>query len=86
MESLARLGLFIFTYTTILILACIINSSPIKYFVGYTFICITAGLGGWLYYCHYMDKNSSKELKEVLYVMTFLTFFTSIYGFLFQDV
>ena len=86
MESLARLGLFAFTYTTILILACFINSTPYKYFVGYAFLYITTCLGGWLYYCHYIDKNSSKELKEVLYVMTFLTFFTSIYGFLLQDV
>ena len=86
MESLTRLGLFVFAYTTILILACIINNCPIKYFVGYTFLFITTCLGGWLYYCHYIDRDSSKGLKEVLYVMTFLTSFTSVFGFLLQDV
>ena len=81
MTALARLGSFGFTYATILILSFIVDEEY-KNFQGFTFLVTTFVLSVWIYICHQIDKTSPKELKEMLYVMTFLCGFTSLGSFL----
>jgi len=90
MESIARLGLFGFAYITIYIISNLvasanssIDSSPFfEIFHGVSFLVVTLILGIWIYFTHIKNKNVPRNLKEVLYIFTFVSFFTSIAGFL----
>ena len=89
MESIARLGLFGFAYITIYILSNLVasesseNSSILfENFHGVSFLIVTLILVGWTYFTHFRDKNVPRNLKEILYIFTFVCFFTSIAGFL----
>ena len=81
MIAFTRLGLFGFAYATILILSFVVDDEY-KNFQGFTFLAMTFALSSWIYICHQIDKTSPKELKEMLYVMTFLCGFTSLGSFL----
>ena len=90
MESIARLGLFGFAYITIYIISNLVASansgidgSPFfEIFHGISFLIVTLILGAWIYYTHIRDKDVPRNLKEVLYIFTFVSFFTSVTGFL----
>ena len=51
-----------------------------EYFAMITFFITSLCLGGWIYYLHYIAKDPSKGLKEILYVVLFLTIFTTIWA------
>ena len=89
MESIARLGLFGFAYITIYILSNLVasesseNSSILfENFHGVSFLIVTLILVGWTYFTHFRDKEVPRNLKEILYIFTFVSFFTSVAGFL----
>ena len=89
MEALARLGLFGFAYITIYILSNLVAKTNekseftiLENFHGVSFLLVTMVLGGWIYFTHYKDKEVPRNLKEILYIFTFVCGFTSIAGLL----
>jgi len=89
MEALARLGLFGFGYITIFILSNLVAKTNEKSeltildnFHGVSFLLVTIILGSWIYFTHFKDKEVPRNLKEMLYIFTFVCSFTSIAGFL----
>ena len=89
MEALARLGLFGFGYITIFILSNLVAKTNEKSeltildnFHGVSFLLVTIMLGSWIYLTHFKDKEVPRNLKEMLYIFTFVCSFTSIAGFL----
>ena len=91
MEAIARLGLFGFAYITIYILSNFIASTNringtystfFENFHGVSFLLVTMVLGGWIYFTHFKDKGVPRNLKEILYIFTFICGFTSLGGFL----
>ena len=89
MEAIARLGLFGFGYIAIYILSNLVartneQSSPaiLENFHGVSFLLVTIALGGWIYFTHFKDKEVPRNLKEILYIFTFICGFTSLAGFL----
>ena len=91
MEALARLGLFGFGYITIYILSNLVastnridgtNSAFFENFHGVSFLLVAIALAGWIYFTHVKDKGVPRNLKEILYIFTFICGFTSLAGFL----
>ena len=89
MEAIARLGLFGFGYITIYILSNLVAKTNekseftiLENFHGVSFLLVTIVLGGWIYFTHFKDKEVPRNLKEILYIFTFVSAFTSISGFL----
>ena len=83
MEAIARLGLFGFGYITIFILSNLVaDTNELENFHGVSFLLVTIVLGGWIYFTHFKDKEVPRNLKEMLYIFTFVCGFTSIAGFL----
>ena len=91
MEALARLGLFGFGYITIFIISNMVastnttegtDSAFFENFHGTSFLIVTMILGSWIYFTHFKDKEVPRNLKEILYIFTFVCGFTSIAGFL----
>ena len=89
MEALARLGLFGFAYITIYILSNLVAKTNekseftiLENFHGLSFLLVTIMLGSWIYFTHFKDKEVPRNLKEMLYIFTFVCSFTSIAGFL----
>ena len=92
MEALARLGLFGFAYITVYILSNLVvsthriagNNSTYLFenFHGLSFLLVAIALGGWIYFTHVKDKGVPRNLKEILYIFTFICGFTSLAGFL----
>ena len=89
MEAIARLGLFGFAYITIYILSNLVAKTNekseftiLENFHGVSFLLVTITLGGWIYFTHFKDKEVPRNLKEILYIFTFVCGFTSIAGFL----
>ena len=89
MEAIARLGLFGFGYITIFILSNLVAKTNEKSeltildnFHGVSFLLVTIMLGSWIYFTHFKDKEVPRNLKEMLYIFTFVCSFTSIAGFL----
>ena len=91
MEALARLGLFGFAYITVYIISNLVadtnerevnTATILKNFHGVSFLLVTMVLGGWIYFTHFKDKEVPRNLKEILYIFTFICGFTSITGFL----
>ena len=79
MIALSRFFLFGSVYLVMLILSCIASSER-QYFAMIAFLITSVCIGGWLYYLHKIDKEPSKGLKEILYVVLFLTIFTTIWA------
>ena len=79
MIALSRFFLFGSVYLVMLILSSIASAEQ-EYFAMTTFLITSACIGGWLYYLHKIAKEPSKELKEILYVVLFLTIFTAIWA------
>ena len=83
MEAIARLGLFGFGYITIFILSNLVaDTNELENFHGVSFLFVTGVLAGWIYFTHFKDKEVPRNLKEILYIFTFVCGFTSIAGFL----
>ena len=89
MEAIARLGLFGFAYITIYILSNLVAKTNekseftiLENFHGLSFLLVTIMLGSWIYFTHFKDKEVPRNLKEMLYIFTFVCSFTSIAGFL----
>ena len=91
MEALARLGLFGFAYITIFIISNMVASTNttegkdsvfFENFHGTSFLIVTMILGSWIYFTHFKDKEVPRNLKEILYIFTFVCGFTSLAGFL----
>ena len=91
MEAIARLGLFGFGYLTIFIISNMVasaNSSEdvpsifFENFHGTSFLFVSLLLGGWVYFVNYKEKEVPRNLKEILYIFTFVCAFTSLAGFL----
>ena len=91
MESIARLGLFGFAYLTIYIISNLVASANtskdstsifFENFHGTSFLIVSLMLGGWIYFVHYQEKEVPRNLKEILYIFTFVCSFTSLAGFL----
>jgi len=79
MIAFSRFALFGSVYLTMLILSSI-ATEKYEYFSMFTFLISTVCLLGWLYFLHYIAKEPSKGLKEILYVVTYLTIFTTIWA------
>jgi len=79
MIALSRFFLFGSVYLVMLILSTIASFEN-EYFAMITFFITSLCLGGWIYYLHYIAKEPSKGLKEILYVVLFLTIFTTIWA------
>ena len=79
MIALSRFFLFGSVYLVMLILSGI-ASAEVEFFATITFFITSLSISGWLYYLHQVAKEPSKGLKELLYVMLFLTTFTSIWA------
>ena len=91
MEAIARLGLFGSAYITVYIISNLVASANtidgtglvfFENFHGVSFLLVTMVLGGWIYFTHFKDKEVPRNLKEILYIFTFVCGFTSIAGFL----
>ena len=80
MEALARLGLFFGVYFTVLILTFFLRLE-FAYFQVSSFAVTTSVLSGWLYYLHFIKKKFPHFLREILYLMIFLCFFTTVWAF-----
>ena len=78
MIALSRFFLFGSVYLVMLILSSIASEEN-EYFAMITFLTTSISIGGWLYYLHKIAKEPSKGLKEILYVVLFLTIFTTIW-------
>ena len=79
MIALSRFFLFSSTYLVLLILSSI-ASAETEYFSMITFLITSLTVGGWLYYLHKIAIEPSTGLKEILYVVLFLTIFTTIWA------
>ena len=79
MIALSRFFLFGSVYLVMLILSSIASEEN-EYFAMITFLITSISIGGWLYYLHKIAKEPSKGLKEILYVVLFLTIFTTIWA------
>ena len=79
MIALSRFFLFSSTYLVLLILSSI-ASAETEYFSMITFLITSLSVGGWLYYLHKITIEPSPGLKEILYVVLFLTVFTTIWA------
>ena len=55
-------------------------SLQFRFFSTITFLFTSLIIGGWLIYLHKVAKESSLGLKEILYVVLFLTVFTTIWS------
>ena len=91
MEAIARLGLFGFAYIALYIISSLVASANIidgtglvffENFHGVSFLLVTLLLVGWIYYIHFKDNDVPRNLKEILYIFTFICSFTSLAGFL----
>ncbi len=80
MIHLSRFFLFGSVYLVMLILSCIASEKH-EFFSMITFLITSISIGGWIYYLHNFVKDPSKELKEILYVVLFLTIFTTIWAY-----
>ena len=80
MIALSRFFLFGSVYLVILILSAIAAQEN-EYFMMVTFLITSICVATWLYYLHYNATDQSKGLKEILYVVLFLTVFTTIWSF-----
>ena len=63
-----------------MLILSMIASFENEYFAMITFFITSLCLGCWIYYLHYIAKESSKGLKEILYVTIYLTLFTTIWA------
>lgn len=79
MIALSRFFLFSSTYLVLLILSSIASAER-EYFSMITFLITSLTVGGWLYYLHKIAIEPSSGLKEILYVVLFLTVFTTIWA------
>ena len=79
MIALSRFFLFSSTYLVLLILSSIASAER-EYFSMITFLITSLSVGGWLYYLHKIAIEPSSGLKEILYVVLFLTVFTTIWA------
>ena len=79
MIALSRFFLFSSTYLVLLILSSI-SSAGTEYFSMITFLITSIAIGGWLYYLQQIVIEPSPGLKEILYVVLFLTVFTTIWA------
>ena len=79
MIALSRFFLFSSAYLVLLILSSI-ASAETEYFSMITFLITSLAVGGWLYYLHKIAIEQSPGLKEILYVVLFLTVFTTIWA------
>ena len=89
MIALARLGSFGFAYITIFILSNLIADANkeseltlLENFHGVSYLIVTLALSVWIYFTHFKDKEVPRDLKEMLYVFSFVCGFTSLAGFL----
>ena len=80
MIALSRFFLFGSAYLVLLILSAIAAQEN-QYFTLLTFLITSLCVGSWLYYLHNKCKEPSYGLKEILYVVLFLTIFTTIWSF-----
>ena len=79
MIFLSRFFLFGSVYLVMLILSGI-ASAEAEFFSIITFLITSIFISGWLYYLHKIEKDQLKGLKEILYVVLFLTIFTTIWA------
>jgi len=79
MIALSRFFLFSSTYLVLLILSSI-ASAEMEYFSTITFFLTSLFIGVWLLYLHKIAIDPSPGLKEILYVILFLTVFTTIWA------
>ena len=89
MIALARLGSFGFAYITIFIISNLVAETHkesdivfLENFHAVSYSIVTLALIGWLYFTHYKDKEVPRDLKEMLYIFTFVCGFTSLAGIL----
>tara|TARA_B100000029_G_C17397529_1_gene895750 strand:- start:632 stop:883 length:252 start_codon:yes stop_codon:yes gene_type:complete len=71
--------LFAFSYSIIFFISAAIDE--IKDFQGLSFLFVSLVLLIWIY-STYINKTSSRDLREILYVFAFLCAFTSLGSFL----
>ena len=86
MIALTRLGLLTFAWVIIFFISLAVSSTHesniyLEKFVGITFLITSVLLSIWIYFTH-KDKNITIDLKEALYIMTFVCVITSTSSFL----
>ena len=90
MFALSRLFLFGSAWITIFFLSALVQkthensgSAILENFHGASFLFVALALSSWIYFVHFKEKNGvPRDLKEVLYIFTFVCGFTSVAAFL----
>ena len=80
MIAFTRLSLFGFSYITLFIISTIVQEN-FQNFQEFTFLGAGILLFIWIYFIH-TKVEVSKDFKEIIYVFTFLSFFTALSSYL----
>jgi len=76
MIAFTRLSLFGFSYITLFIISTIVQEN-FENFQEFTFLGTGILLSIWIYFIHINVENTN-DFKEIIYVFTFLSFFTAL--------
>ena len=90
MIQIARLGLMLFGFSIVFFLSSMVQTTHrhsevvfLEHFSGFSFLIVTLFLCGWLISVHkFLKIDSIPFLKELLYVFTFTSLFTTIASFI----
>jgi len=80
MIAFTRLSLFGFSYITLFIISAIVQEN-FENFQEFTYLATGILLSIWIYFIH-TKVEVSKDFKEIIYVFTFLSFFTALASYL----
>ena len=76
MIAFTRLSLFGFSYITLFIISTIVQEN-FENFQEFTFLGTGILLSIWIYFIH-INVETTNDFKEIIYVFTFLSFFTAL--------
>ena len=90
MLAIARLGLMVFGFSIIFFLSGMVQKTHrhsevvfLEHFSGFSFLIVTLLLFAWVISVHkFLKIDSIPFLKELLYVFTFVSLFTTIASFI----
>ena len=90
MIQIARLGLMLFGFFIIFFISDMVQKAHkhsevvfLEHFGGFSFLIVTLFLFGWIISVHkFLKIDSIPFLKELLYVFTFVSLFTTIASFI----
>ena len=76
MIAFTRFSLFGFSYITLFIISTIVQEN-FNNFQEYTFLVTGILLSIWIYFIR-INVETTNDFKEIIYVFTFLSFFTAL--------